>query len=135
MLTPFVVETKNMKLKLLSIAALLASAAAPAFSLTQDEIKKCNAMAASFAAKKAEIAEAKKTLDAKAEKTELAGESWVAAEEMKLMSPQAAKEAQAKKAAWETLKAEVYREQMALQSRVKMLNKDVAAYNASCSTD
>ena len=124
-----------MTLKYLSIAVLLASAAAPAFSLTQDEIKKCNAMAASFKAKKAEITDAKKLLDAKAEKAELAGDHWKAAEEMKLMSPQAAKEAETSKAKWDALKSEVYREQIALQSRVQMLNKDVAAYNASCSPE
>lgn len=135
MLAAFVEETKNMRLKYLSIAALLVSVAFPAFSLTQSEIKKCNAMAASFKAKKVEITEAKKVLDEKAAKTELAGEEWEAAEQMKLMSPQAAKEADVTKAAWEALKSEVYRDQVALQSKVQMLNKDVAAFNASCSPD
>lgn len=124
-----------MKLKMIALSACIAIGLAPsAVALTQDEIKRCNAMAASFAAKKAEITEAKALLDAKAEETELAGERWEAAEAMKLMSPQAAKEAEDSKAAWDALKKDVYREQIALQSRVKLLNSDVASFNASCAT-
>ena len=135
MLAAFIFEKKTMRLKYLTIAAVLASAASPASSLTQNEVKRCNAMAASFAAKKAEIITAKSALDEKVELVEAAGERWEAAEEMRLMSPQSANDADSSKANWESLKSEVMREQMALQSRVQMLNKDMAAFNASCATD
>lgn len=135
MLAVFIIEKKTMRLKYLTIAVLLASAASPAASLTQNEVKRCNAMAASFAAKKAEIISAKTALDKKVEQVEAAGERWEAAEEMRLMSPQSANEADSSKANWESLKSEAMREQMALQSRVQMLNKDMAAFNASCATD
>ena len=122
-----------MKLRLLIIAAF--TLMAPANALTQDEVKRCNAMSASFAAKKAEIVEAKAALDAKAAETEIAGERWQAAEEMKLVSPQAAKKAGDAKATWDSLKKDVAREQFALRSRVEMLNNDVASFNRSCATE
>jgi len=124
-----------MKSKFVIIGLLAASSFLPAQALTQKEIKRCNAMAASFSAKKVEITSAKEKLDAKVEKTELAGERWEAAEEMKLISPGSAKEAETAKSEWETLKKEVLREQMALQSQVSMLNTDVASFNASCAKD
>ena len=121
------------RLILAAIAALMV--AAPSHALSPDDIKRCNAMAASFEAKKAEIQTAKAALDEKAAATELAGERWEAAEQMKLMSPQAAQEAETSKADWEALKKEVMRDQYALKSQVQMLNKDVAAFNASCATE
>ena len=124
-----------MKLRIFIAATLIAGAALPASALTPAEVKKCNAMAASFGAKKAEVLKAKEALEKMAADTELAGETWEAAEEMKLLSPAAAKEADDAKAHWETLKGDFYKKQIALQSQVQMLNKDMAAYNRSCASD
>ncbi len=124
-----------MKLKTITLSAFLLSVASPSFALTKDEVKRCNAMSASFAAKKAEITAAKAELDKKVELVEAAGERWEAAEELKNASARNTKIAADAKADWERLKSEVLREQMGLQSRVQMLNKDVAAFNASCATD
>lgn len=123
-----------MKLKLISISVLAASAIMPAQALTQAEVKRCNAMAASFAAKKAEITKAKSGLDEKVALVEEAGERWEAAEELKLASARNAKIASDAKAEWQGLKGEVLKEQMALQSKVQMLNNDVASFNKSCAT-
>lgn len=124
-----------MRLKLFLVAAMIMGAGSPAMALPTKDVKRCNAMAASFKAKKAEIEEAKAALDKKAELAEEAGERWEAAEEMKLISARNAKMAQDAKAEWETLKSEVYKDQVALKSKVQMLNKDVAAFNASCATE
>ena len=123
-----------MTLKSLMIIAMLSSIAVPASALTQAEIKQCNAMAASFSAKKAELTKAKKALEEKAAATELAGEEWEAAEQEKLFSSEAAQKASDTKAHWTTLKSEFAKDQMALQSKLQMLNTDVAAYNQKCAT-
>ena len=135
MLAVFVEDIDIMTLKYLTLFALLASAAVPASALTQAEIEKCNAMSQSFSAKQTAIKKAKAALDKKAELAEEAGERWEAAEEMKLISARNAKMASDAKTEWERLKNEVYREQMALQSNLKMLNKDIAAFNTSCATE
>lgn len=123
-----------MKSKLLFIGLFAATCIMPAQALSQEDVKRCNAMAATFAAKKSEILKAKEGLDAKVEAVEAAGELWEAAEVHKLASAGHAKTANDAKAEWETLKKEVTREQFALQSKVKMLNGDVASFNASCAT-
>jgi len=124
-----------MKKNLLIIGLFAASALLPAHALSQEEVKRCNAMAASFAAKKAEIVEAKAVLDKKAEMVETLGEQWEEAETHKLASPAHAKAAADAKAEWEGLKGEVLKAQFALQSKVQMLNSDVTAFNASCAQD
>jgi len=124
-----------MMMKYIASAVAIAAFCVPSASaLSQADIKRCNAMSASFTAKKAEMKTAKEALDAKAAATEEAGERWEAAEQMKLMSPKGAMEATEAKAVWDELKKDVMREQMALQSQAQMLNRDVAAFNASCAT-
>lgn len=124
-----------MNLKSFIAIALIAGAAAPASALTPSEVKKCNAMAASFTAKKGEIQKAKEALEAKAATTEEAGERWEAAEEMKLFSAKNAKIAADAKAEWEQHKSEFLKERMVLQSKLEMLNNDVSAFNRSCATE
>ena len=121
-----------MTLKSLMIIAMFSSITLPASALSQAEIKQCNAMAATFSVKKAELTKAKKALEAKAEATELAGEEWEAAEQEKLFSDEATQKASDTKARWTALKSEFARDQLALQSKLKMLNTDVAAYNLKC---
>lgn len=123
-----------MKKNILIIGLLAASSLLPAHALSQAEVKRCNAMAASFAAKKAEITKAKADLDEKAALVESLGERWEEVEVHRLVSATHAQEADEAKAKWEGLKSEVLKTQLALQSKVQMLNSDVAAFNKSCAT-
>lgn len=123
-----------MMMKLFAIGLVAASVAVPAQALSQEDVKRCNAMAASFAAKKAEITKEKTALDEQVVLVEALGEAWEEAETHKLASAGHAKAAEAAKAEWQSQKSDVLKTQMSLQSKVQMLNNDVAAFNTSCAT-
>lgn len=114
---------------------LIALLAAPAHALTQAQVEQCNAMAATFPAKQASIAEQTAARDALAERTELAGETWEAAEELRAFSAEHAATADEARQTWESLKADTMAVERALMADVRMLNNDVAQFNKRCAPE
>jgi len=120
----------------LALFASIASLSAPAaLALTSAEIKQCNAMGKSLKARQAEAAKKAEARELLHEKTEAAGDAWDDVEIHRLASAGHAKTADEAKAKYETLKADLLKQNMAVQSLVNQINEDVAAYNALCVKD
>lgn len=66
------------------------------------------------------------------EEVEAAGDVWENAEALRNFSIEQAEEANAAKADYEALKADLLDKEVALQALLISLNEDVAAYNAAC---
>lgn len=123
-------------MKLIASLAVTAALLAPsALAMSQDDVRRCNAMAASFKAKKAEYDAAQKVRDARATAAEAWGEDWENAEALRSFGEDHASKADAAKAAYDAAKSEFSKAEMAAQSIGRMLNDDIAAYNASCAAD
>jgi SMC interacting uncharacterized protein involved in chromosome segregation len=117
-------------------AALLAGAALmPASALSQNDLERCQAMAATLAPKQAEITQLKEKRDTAAAKLAEMRAEWEEAETMRNFDADAAQRADALDADYETLERTVANSERALQALVQQFNQDVAAYNSSCSTD
>ncbi|MEM9055596.1 MAG: hypothetical protein AAGB16_09750 [Pseudomonadota bacterium] len=119
-----------------ALAASIFGLSAPmATALTSAQIKQCNAMGKSLKARQAEAAkkaEARKVLH---DKVEAAGDAWDDVEIHRLASAGHAKTADEAKAKYEALKADLIKQNMAVQSLVNQINEDVAAYNGLCVKD
>lgn len=120
-------------LALVSAFALFGAPAATA--LTQDEVNQCNALASSFAPRKAEFDDKSALRDTLATKAEEAGDAWEDAEALRLFSAehtQAANTAEAEyleaKAAFETAESEV-------RALGAALNEDFTIFNTKCVKD
>lgn len=123
-----------MKKKTVLIALITAlGLPATAQAMTAKDIKRCNAMAATLAPKKAELEALQTKRDALAEKAETTGEIWEEAEIHRNISADLAAKADAAKSAHDASKGEFMKVEMALQSNLKQFNIDVAGYNKSCS--
>lgn len=89
-------------------------------------------MRASIQVRQKEASESIETRAEMTEEVERAGEIWEDAEAMRLFSDQHAQDADAKKAAYENLKSDLLKFEMALQSQVAMMNADTADYKNRC---
>ena len=76
-----------------------------------------------------DLAETRSTL---AEDVEAAGDAWENAEAMRNFSAEQAAEADATKATYETLKADLMQQETSLQTLVVSLNQEVTDYNKKC---
>ena len=76
-----------------------------------------------------ELADARVTL---VDEVEAAGDAWENAEALRNFGTEQAAEADATKVAYETLKAELFEKETALQGMVVSLNEEVSAYNTKC---
>lgn len=118
------------------LAALIVTAAplASAQALSAKDMKRCQAMAATFAPKQAEIKKLTEKRDGLAEIVEAKGEVWDDAETLRLASAGHADTADAAKAEYTDAKTELQNTEIALQSLVKQFNLDVADFNQTCAT-
>ncbi len=105
---------------------------APASALTAAEVRECRALGASLQVRQTEIEAKANEREALRVRMEQAGDEWEAAEAMRLFGPDQAGDASAKKDQYEGLKKRLARREMALQSTVGMLNRDVYDYNQRC---
>ncbi|MEL6661547.1 MAG: hypothetical protein AAFR33_00995 [Pseudomonadota bacterium] len=120
---------------LLVLSVIGLAAAGPAAALTGDEVRQCNAMAATFEAKEAEINRLKAAQAALAAEAEILGEEWELLEEQRRFSARHAASADEAKAAFETARDAANRAGMDLNSKVQMFQADAAAFNAKCAAD
>ncbi len=112
----------------------IAFATAPSASaLTAAQVKQCNAMNASIQARHGELQDFASTREELAANVEIAGEEWENAESVRNYGADKAALADEKKTAYDTLKAEFMRKDMAYQANVAQLNQDVAGFNNMCS--
>ena len=120
----------------LILAAATFTVAIPAASaLTSAQVKQCNTMGQSLQVRQAEAQKKAKAREALLEQVEAAGDTWEDAEATRLFSAGHAATADAAKVKYDTLKADLMRREMALQSLVGQINEDVAAYNGLCAKD
>lgn len=120
----------------LALTAALFSVAIPAASaLTSKQVQQCNTMGKSLQVRQAEAQKKVKAREALVAEVEAAGESWEDVEIHRLASAGHAATADAAKTKYDTLKADLMKQEMALQSLVGQINEDVAAYNGLCVTD
>ena len=75
------------------------------------------------------LADARLTL---VEEVEAAGDAWENAEALRNFGPDQAAAADATKSEYETMKADLMRKEVSLQTLVVSLNDEVAAYNMKC---
>mgnify|MGYP004044021277 CR=1 FL=1 len=118
-----------------AVFVLFASQAASADALTAQDIKRCKAMAATLAPKKAEIAELKAKRDELAVVVEDKGDTWENAEALRLLSSGHAQSADAAKADYQATRQELARADQALQALLHQFNQDISAYNNSCAAE
>lgn len=115
----------------LMLAALVAPVAAA--SETRD-VKACQAMQATLVPRQTEIADISAVRDASAERAETSGAAWEDAEIHRLVSKTHADAADREKAAYETARAQLARDELALQDAIGKFNADVAMFNTRCSS-
>jgi hypothetical protein len=114
------------------ISALGALSAAFILTAPAAQAQTCAQQAAQLQERQAEaqaIADARVSL---VEEVEAAGDAWENAEAVRNFSAEQAAEADATKATYETLKADLLDKEVSLQTLVVSLNDQVAAYNRKC---
>ena len=116
------------------VAVLASVPVASAQALSERDIRRCNAMAATMAPKQAEITKLQEKRDALLATVEAEGELWDNAEAVRLFSAAQAEEADAAKAAYEQSKYDLHNAERALQAMVAQFNQDIASYNQTCAT-
>lgn len=116
------------------ILLVLAAQIATAEAMTAADVKRCNAMAATLAPKKAEIQQMQEKRDAMAETVEAKGDIWEELEVHRLASAGHAAQADAAKADYESSKKDLMKTEFALQALARQFNQDIASYNQSCAT-
>lgn len=124
-----------MKRSILFLAAVIAALAAPASALTASEVRQCQAMAATFAPKKADFDTLTATRDTLADEAEMAGDIWENAEALRHFSIEAAAEADAARVIYDEAVEAFDNAEYALRAQGAQLNQDFAAYNAKCVKD
>lgn len=117
-----------------SLLLAAAAHAASADAMTSADMKRCKAMAATMAPKKAEIETLEAKRDELAAVTETKGEAWEDAEVMRLASSGHAQAADERKQSYTEAKKKFLATEQALQSMTRQFNQDVISYNQSCST-
>ncbi|MEM9738966.1 MAG: hypothetical protein AAF829_03790 [Pseudomonadota bacterium] len=117
----------------LSLVALVFAGTAQA--LSPQEIRQCNAMAATFEAKKAEIAELQEVQADLAALAESLGEAWETKEEQRLFSAGHAAQADEAQSAFFAARDEANRVAMDLNSKARMFQADASHFNAKCAAD
>jgi len=117
-----------------SFLLVLAAQTAVAEAMTAADVKRCNAMAATMAPKKAEIETIQMKRDDMAADVELKGEAWEDAEIHRLVSAAHAAKADETKAAYQAAKKELMGTDQALQALARQFNQDIISYNQSCAT-
>jgi len=105
---------------------------APASALTAAQVRECRAMGASLQVRQTETEAKASERAALQARIEQAGDEWEAAEAMRLFGQAQAAEATASKERYDGLKQKLARREVALQSTVGMLNRDVYDYNQRC---
>lgn len=113
---------------------LAAMIATPAAAAETRDAKACKAMQATLVPRQAEIGELTATRDASAERVETFGVAWEDVEIHRLVSKTHADAADSAKADYETARAKLARDELALQDAVKQFNADISMFNARCST-
>ncbi len=114
---------------------MLCALSMPAMALTPGEVRQCNAMAETFDAKQAEILRLQEAQAELASEAETLGEAWEMAEEQRLFSARHGAAADDAKAAYEAARNASNSAAMDLNSKVRMLQADVAQFNARCAAD
>jgi hypothetical protein len=117
-----------------SVMLVLAAQTAVADAMTAADVKRCNAMAATMAPKKAEIETLQAKRDEMAMGVEQLGEVWEDAEIHRLASPALAANADETKVAYQEARQKLMATEYALQALARQFNQDIASYNQSCAT-
>lgn len=115
---------------LFTLSLVLATPIASA--LTQSEARECKALAASFAPAKTAIEAKLAKREGLAAEAEAAGEAWENAENIRTLSRETAKDAEALKKIFQTRKADFERFEADLQSASEKLNADFNRFNTLC---
>lgn len=113
-------------------ALLVGGMALPAAALSASEIRQCKALSASMKVRHGELTQKGESRTELAADVEAAGDVWEDAEVIRNFSSSHAADADAKKAIYETKKAEFRRIEMSFQADANQLNRDAADYNAAC---
>ena len=114
------------------ISSLSVLAAFAALAVPSAQAQTCSQQASQLQEQQAtaqELADARLSL---VDAVEEAGDAWENAEAMRNFSAEQAAEADATKAAYETLKADLLEKEASLQTMVVSLNDQVTAYNSKC---
>ena len=119
---------------LMCVAVLASVPMASAQALSDRDMRRCQAMAATMAPKQADIQKHQEKRASLLEIVEAKGEAWDNAEAMRLFSEDEAAAADAAKEAYEQSKFELHNVERALQAKVAQFNQDVASYNQTCAT-
>ena len=123
-------------IKTLSLISLMAGIAlipaAPASAMTAQQARECRAMSVSIQTRQKEAQTRSDARSVLLEQVETAGDAWEEAEALRLFSDEHAADADAKRADYEGLKADLLREETSLQSDVAIINSDLAAYRSRC---
>lgn len=123
-----------MKSIVASFMLVIAAQTAVAQAMTTADVKRCNAMTATMAPKKAEIETLRAIRDELAIRVEELGEVWEDAEIHRLASPAHAATADETKSAYQTARKELMAKERGLQAVARQFNQDIASYNQSCAT-
>lgn len=120
-------------LRTLSIAAfILTLPAAAAQAGNAQDIRACEAMAATTGPREAEIAALTAERDEAAAGAGHAGDAWEDAEIHRLASPGHAAAADAARAAFDEARQRLSRREMALQAAIRQFNDDADMFNSRC---
>lgn len=118
-----------------SFMLVVAAQAAVADAMTAADVKRCQAMAATMAPKKAEIESLQAKRDEMATDVERLGEAWEDVEIHRLVSAAHAAKADEAKVEYQSARKELLGTEQALQSLARQFNQDIVSYNQSCATD
>lgn len=114
------------------ISSLSALAAIAVIATPFANAQSCNQRAADLQERQVD---AKSLADARLvllEEVETAGDAWENAEALRNFGDEQAEQADSTKMEYETLKADLLQQELALQALLTSLNEDVAAYNSAC---
>jgi hypothetical protein len=117
---------------LLILTVFTATLANPAVAAGKTDLASCKAMQAALAPRQTTINDLVAQRDASAAAVEEAGQAWEDVEIHRLVSKGHAEAADAGKAAYETAREQLARDETALQDTLQQFNADVAAFNARC---
>ncbi|MFN3314302.1 MAG: hypothetical protein ACK46Q_12665 [Hyphomonas sp.] len=120
-------------LRTLSIAAfILTVPVAAAQANNAQDVRACEAMAATIAPREAEIVALTAERDEVAASVERHGDAWEDAEIHRLASASHAAKADVAKAAYDEARKLLSRREMALQATVRQFNDDAEVFNSRC---
>lgn len=114
------------------ISSLSALAAMTLLAVPSASALTCAQQAANLQNRQIEVQEIADARLALVDEVEAAGDAWENAEAMRNFGSTEAAEADTNKVAYDTLKADLMAQEVALQSMLVELNDDVAMYNSKC---